>query len=167
MKNWHGILKINDIQHLSKEGKVLWREENIYNTFQQLGEAYLLDILFTGAEALPSFYYVGLDNRSSILFADTMDDIIDEPSVNGYIRQPVSSTGQFTVALSGSHYAATGPVVNFVASGGSWGPVSKIFLSNKIDETGVLIGSSTLSQSRTVADGEIISMSISMAFKGG
>ena len=90
-----------------------------------------------------------------------------EPSTNGYARQSVASSGQFYISLVGGVYQANSPTISFVATGGSWGPVQNLFLTNKSDNTGVLIASVSLVQSITVVNGQSVSMQMSLALQDG
>lgn len=165
MKNdWNGILKILEIQHLSKEGAVLWEDQNIYNILHTTGEEYILSALFAG-ESVPTNYYFGLDDRSSLLAADTMSDLTGEPSINGYQRAAAASSGLFAVTEVGGVNQATGPIVSFTASGGSWGPVENVFLATTIDDTGYLIASAALSSSITVSDGQVVNVRMGLSLQ--
>ncbi len=164
-QNWHGLMKIESIQHLSKDGEILWEDQNIYNTLHTDGEEFLLKTLFTGT-GVPSLYYFGLDNRASIAISDTMTTIDadgTEPGNNGYARQSVSSVGQFTVAQSLGINKASSPILSFTASGGSWGPVSNLFLSDESGINGYLIASVGLSQSITLTSGQSINLRMGLS----
>lgn len=158
-KDWHGLLKIIEINCVDKDKNVLWSKQNLYNTFHTKGEQYILTAAFVGGNTsnvyIPSNFYFGLDNRSAISADDTMDTIQyfgSEPSGNGYSRVAVSSYATFEVSISGSHYLAYGPVISFSASGGSWGPVQNMFLATSIDNTGTLISSVALDQPISTMD---------------
>lgn len=159
------LLKILEVQH-KKGDKVLWESFNIPNTLHLSGEEFILSALFRSASGIvvPSFYYLGMDNRSTIDVSDNMESLTTEPSGNGYSRQAVSSATGFTVeqfTISGDtsgllHWRAKTQIVAFTASGGSWGPVSNVFLTNLIDNSGYLISTASLGTTRTVASGETL-----------
>ena len=82
------LLKIEEIKHHSSDGKLLWESYDIDNIFHQNGELYLFSVSFNtaGAIAIPSNYYLGLDNRAIPSFTDTLSSLNGEPTQNGYLR---------------------------------------------------------------------------------
>ncbi len=172
MSDWHGLVKILNIQHIAKDGTILWEDSNLKNILHTEGEEFILTAMFTGGNnpntVIPNNFHFGLDDRDALAAADVMNTIVvdaSEPSTNGYIRQSVASTGQFTVNIVSSVNQADSPIVTFNASGGSWGPVSNLFLTDKIDNTGFLIASVALSQTITVSSGESVSMRMGLSLK--
>ncbi len=166
-KDWHGIMKVLWIKHWRK-GEVIWQQDNVYNLLHTDGESFVLRAVFTGGQVssvIPTNYYMGLDNRSAILEANTLTKLVAEPTTNGYLRQAMSSAGDFIVTLEGSNYRATSPIVAFKAVGGSWGPVSNVFLTNTATSTGTLISSAKLDTGISVADGDQITMRIGIVLK--
>ena len=164
-KNWQGIMKVLEIQHLSKTGKVLWEDKNLLNLLHTEGEGYILDVVFGGG-IIPDTYYLGLDNRDTIAASDTPDDLITEPIGNGYTRQPVLSSGEFTFALTtGGFIQAQTPIVTFIASGGSWGPVNNLWLTTEADNTGLLISTVSLTSEVTLLDGERVTMRLGLGMR--
>ncbi len=167
-KDWHGLLKILEIEQIDCNGNLVWRDENLYNVLHTAGEQFILSAVFSGGvtnTVIPSNYYFGLDNRTSVSAADTMGSLSSEPSSNGYGRVAVSSSGTFSVALQGSNYRADGPIISFFASGGSWGPVKNLFLTNKSDNSGSLIASVALSQTVTLDAGGAINLRMGLSLK--
>jgi len=169
-KNWHGLLKILEINYLDSNKKVIWSDKNLYNIFHQTGEQYMLTSAFSGGATsnayIPTNFYFGLDNRSSLAIEDTMTTIVDtgnEPNSNGYSRVAISSTGIFDVSLQGDHYMAFGPIISFSATGVGWGPMTKLFLTTKSDNTGLLIASVPLTQPCSLIDGESVNMRMGLA----
>lgn len=158
-------MKILDIQHLGENGELLWESKDIKNLMHQDGEEYLLRIAFTGG-TVPTNYHLGLDNRSVNLSNQDMDDLVGEPSGNGYQRQQVASSGEFLLSLESNHYVAKSPIVAFRATTDSWGPVSKLFLTDQSDDSGYLISTADLGAERTIAAGQSITMRIGMSLKG-
>jgi hypothetical protein len=159
------LLTITEIKHI-KDGKVIWEAFNIPNTLHLEGEEFVLSTVFRSASgiAIPSFYYLGMDNRDVVSVTDNMQSLTTEPSGNGYSRQAVSSaTGftieQFTIEGDSSgiqHWRAKSQIVAFTASGSSWGPVSNVFLTDRIDDTGYLISTAALGVTRLVGPGETL-----------
>jgi len=167
-EKWHGILKVLEIQHLDKDGKVLWQQNNIKNLLHTDGEDFILRVLFAG-ESLPSNYYLGLDNRSEVLAADTMTTIQNEgsePSTNGYSRVVLTTGASFTIQLTvGGNTEALSPISSFSASGGSWGPIINLFLTTEADFSGRLISSVSLSNAVTVLDTETLTVRMALTLK--
>jgi hypothetical protein len=168
MRNdWHGLIKILEIEHV-RDGKVIWEQKNLYNVLHTLAEQFFLGILFSNV-AKPTTYYFGLDARTAITADDTMESVTDEPTVNGYLRQQASSSGAFNVQLvtvgDTSVYRAIGPIITFQASGGSWGPVNTLFMTDKSDYTGTLLSSVPLSQALTLNTGDSINMRMSLSLR--
>ena len=167
-EKWHGILKVIEIQHLDKDGKLLWEQRDIKNLLHTDGEEFILRLLFAG-ESLSSFYYLGLDNRSDVLAADTMTTVQNEgsePATNGYSRVVLTVASSFTIQLSsGGNTEALTPISSFSASGGSWGPIANLFLTTEADDSGRLISTVSLSNAVTVGDGETLTVRMSLTLK--
>lgn len=162
MKKWHGILKITEIEHI-RNSKVIWKQENVYNQLHLEGEAFLLSCCFNNDGSYPpSEYYFGLDNRSSVTGGDTISEIVGEPTGNGYSRQSRSSSGGFTIELFNGSYRASSGVMSFSASGGSWGPVRNIFVTNS-GGSGILIATAALTQELTLIDGDSVNLRMALA----
>lgn len=165
MNNWHGLVKILEIQHI-RNNEVIWESKNIYNMLHNEGEKYVLDCCFNNPGTFPpANYYFGLDNRNPITAADLIEDIVDEPVGSGYLRATVGSSGQFTVDVFGGVYRATGQIVTFSATGAGWGPVSSLFLTTKNDDTGILIASAPLSNTITMVGGDAINLRMALALR--
>lgn len=166
-KDWFGIMQILWVEHV-REGEVIHREEKILNTLHYLGENFLLLSLFKGGNApnvfIPDQYYLGLDSRSTIAVADTSSNLT-ESFVNGYMRQPCSSTTGFTIEVVNGVHRASSQIVTFSASGGGWGPVKNIFLSDKQNTTGILISSAKLSSPLSVVSGDYINMQMALSLR--
>ncbi len=163
-KPWHGLMKILEIQHW-KNNEIIWEAKNLNNLLHFEGEEFLLRAAFTGgrdSSIIPDNYYLGLDSRATPIVGDTITSLITEPVENGYVRQPLSSSGDLVVADVSGHFRATSKIVAFRAQGGEWGPVSTLFLTDKETDDGSLICSVPLGVALTVADGE--SMTLRLAF---
>jgi len=164
-KDWKGIIKVQEIQHV-RRGRVIWEAKNLYNTLHTDGEEFMLQCLFANdGSMIPESYYLGLDARTSILVADTINDILDEPTENGYIRQSLGSDGGWTVREVSGIHRAIGNIIAFSASGGSWGPVNNLFLTNQSGDDGVLLASVPLSSELTLDDGDAINMRMSLSLR--
>lgn len=169
--NWNGLMKILWLEQRDKDGNVIASQKNIYNMFHTEGEAFLLRAAFVGGSEqiyVPDNYYFGLDNRTTVAAGDTMDTIStdgNEPTTNGYLRQSVLSQSQFTPELTGGNYRVLSPIVAFSATGGDWGPVRNMFLTDRSDNSGSLIATATLSQPLTVEDGHVVSLRMALSLK--
>jgi hypothetical protein len=159
------LLKIEEIKHIDKEGNILWQENNLNNIFHANGQLYLLNVAFNTASGVlvPTSYYLGLDNRVTLALSDTLANLSQEPTQFAYARQALSSLNGFEVSQDTGNYKVTSNVVVFQATGGTWGPVRNIFLTNVASGTGYLISSVPLTTPRTVSDGTIITMKISLS----
>lgn len=167
-KNWHGIMKIIEVQHVDQSGKVLWAQKNILNLLHSEGEEFLLRAAFTGGKAstiIPDNYYLGLDNRQAVVEADEMSDLIGEPVGGGYERQEVASSGDFAINFEDDHFIATSPIVAFRSTTGSWGPVSNLFLTDKNDDSGYLISTAILDSAIILNPGDAVTMRIGMQLR--
>lgn len=173
MSNWRGIMKVIEIKHL-RDNQVLWHKKDIKNILHLDGEEFLLRAAFTGGQdssVIPENYYLGLDNRVALDEEDTIDNLLGEPTGNGYERQEVSSSGDFTVADENGHFRATSKIVSFRAEGGSWGPVSNLFLTDSESDDGYLISSVALSDDPEnpinieVADGDTLTLRLALTLR--
>ena len=166
--NWNGLLKILEIKHLDAQGNTLWEQHNVLNVLHLDGEEFLLRAAFQGGPIstyIPENYYLGLDNRTSIAVADTMDDLAGEPSGSGYTRQAIGSDGDFSLNFESTHFVATSPIVAFQATTGSWGPVNNLFLTDKSDNTGYLIATAVLSTTIQVSAGNSVTARIGLQLR--
>jgi hypothetical protein len=145
-------------------GDILLSEQtNIPNTLHGGGEQYILKVVFQGT-LIPVAYYLGLDNRQVVSVSDTLASLVQEPTGNGYTRQPLmSNTNNFIISQSGETYIASTSVVTFTASGSSWGPVQNLFLATTLDNSGVLISTAPLTPAFSVSPGDQILMRLSMS----
>lgn len=152
------------IRYVDRFGRLLW-EECPLNIFHDEGEQFVLEVCFTEAQTVPTDYFIGLDDRASLAEADTLPPT-NEPSGNGYARQPVTSDGaDWTVAIPAGNYIATSKVVTFTAAAGPIpvaGVVANMFLGTTIDDSGKLIASVALSGDRTIADGDSLNTDIAI-----
>jgi hypothetical protein len=161
------VIKILEIQHIAKDGSILWEAHNLSNMLHITGEEYILKTMFVGGVTIPSAYYFGLDNRNILAASDDWAQITPtEPSTYGYARVPINSTGEFAVAVAlTGHNIASSPVVTFSAIGGAYGPVRNMFLVTTADDSGYLIASVALLSSVTLAAGEHLSARMGLGLK--
>ena len=151
-------------RHLDARGRLRWADCG-HNMLHDEGEQFFCQVLFTEEATPPAAYYLGLDNRTSLAESDTLASLSGEPSANGYSRQAVNSDAtDFTISQESGDYQARTKTVTFTASGGSIGPVTKMFMATSADGTGKLVASRALSQERTLADGESLECSFYIRF---
>ena len=164
--NWRGLMKVLEIQHI-RNGKVIYEEKNILNTLHTEGEEFLLRLAFLSL-TVPTAYYIGLDNRSTIAVGDTLSTVSAvEPSTNGYLRVPASPGSDFSLTLndSGNNQVNT-PIVTFRSNPGDWNrPVQNLFLCTSSDNSGYLIASAELSASLDMDAGDMINMRLGLALR--
>lgn len=161
-------MQVIEICHLDEFGKILWKKENVLNLLHLDGEEFLLRAAFTGGRVstiVPDNYFIGLDNRQNPSVSDTIDNLIGEPSFGGYQRQQVSSSGDFSINFENSHFVATSPIVAFRSTTGSWGPVSKLFITDKNDNSGYLISTANLDAPLLLDPGRQITVRIGMRLR--
>ena len=168
-KNWSGLLKVEELC-VYKKGILILKKENLYNVLHIQGEALILNAVFKGGSSsnpyIPVNYFLGMDYRSSLTETQTMSSITGEPSTNGYVRQPISSTTGFTINSGAVPVKATSGLVSFTASGGNWGPVKNLFLCDVSSGTsGNLISSVYMGNDLTVTADTVVSMKFSMTLK--
>ena len=167
-KPWHGIMKLLELQIRDTDGNVLSEQKNLLNILHQEGEEYLLRAAFTGgriSDVIPEFYYLGLDNRQIVTAENTIDDLIGEPSGGGYQRQAINSSGDFSVNFEGSNFRAVSPIVAFRSTSSSWGPVTKLFMSDQEGSGGSLITTVALQSPISLDPGQSVTMRIAMQLK--
>ena len=167
MSDFH-LMYILELKHYDESGSILWEtEEIIPNIVHRQGEEFVLQKMFNTSSSvvIPTNYYLGLDARIVLSDTDTLSSLIAEPTTNGYARQPVSSFNGFSVSLGpNNNYRAISNSVVFSATGGSWGPVRDLFLTNVSSGTsGYLISSAPLGSSRTVNSGQSLSARIAVS----
>ena len=174
--NWRCILKILHLTYKDANGNIIWEKRNLKNTLHKEGEQFILNAVFAGGKTnnvyIPTSYYFGLDNRTAIDVDDVMSTISNgsyEPITGSYSRQTVSSLSAFTTTLSnlgpGTYYQATGPIITFSASGGSWGPVANLFLTTALTNSGALICSVPLADSLSLSSGESLSVRLGVSLR--
>ena len=161
-KNWNGIMKVLEVQHF-RNNKVIWEDFDLYNMLHAEGQEIILNAVFAGG-LIPDTYYMGLDVRTSLAVGNTLDDLLSEPSSNGYTRVSLSSSTDFTVSLEESgNFKSQSVLLTYTASGGSWGPVKNLFMASTYNNTGKLISSVALSEPLTLIAGDMINLRINLS----
>jgi hypothetical protein len=162
-ENWKGLIKILEIQHLDKNGNIIWKDNNLTNILHHEGELVILSSMFTDG-VVPPIYYFGLDQRYELSLNDNLSTIYNEPNTSGYARVAVSSVGQFSLITTSGVSTAYSPVISFAAVGGSFS-ASNLFMATSADSSGQLIASVPLNNFITVQSGEQISMKMSLTLR--
>jgi hypothetical protein len=161
-KNWRGIMKVLEVQHI-RNNKVIWEDHDLYNMLHAEGQEIILNAVFAEG-AIPTAYYLGLDNRATLAVVDNLASLVAEPSTNSYSRFTASSSSDFTIsAVTSGDFKAQSVLLTFIAAGGGWGPVKNLFMSSSSDNAGKLISSVALSESLTLVDGDIINLRINLS----
>jgi len=172
MKNLH-ILHVAHIEHIDKEGNVLWEEDNILNMLHDEGEQYILAQAFASnlsGFSRASTLYLGLTtNGAGGMLEDYGLAQVGEPSSAGYARIALSTTGtgvsgqDFVLSQPASFYKAASKTCTFTCTTPSWSAVNFVFLCTAASGTsGKLLCSVQLSQSRVVAAGDSLLVSINI-----
>lgn len=148
--NWNGIWHLTLID---KHGNVKL-DKHIKNHLANEGEESLLETYFQDAITAPSEFYIRLCN-DTLIDADTLSDIQNEPSGNGYQALQVerSTVGFPTKELHQGDYMVTSKPVTWTATG-TIGPVTYAYLSTTSDNTGKLISYISLPYETTIASGD-------------
>jgi hypothetical protein len=125
----------------------------------------MLKALYAGSTGvtIPSAYYVGLDNRTTVNQGDTLVNLVGEPTGLGYTRQTLSSATSFTPVFDQSNWSMLSSTIVFQAIGGTWGPVRNAFLTTGtfLISTVPLLGSNV-----SVGPGQALSFNIKVALGG-
>lgn len=168
--NWHGIMKIIEIQHLDSNNNIIWQAKNIYNLLHSEGEQFLLQAAFTGGKnstVIPEYYYLGLDNRDpeQVDVSNDMADLTGEPLSGGYQRVAIPSLGTFAINYDQDHYVATSPIVSFNSLSGTWGPVRNLFLTAPVQTQYKLISTAVLPSPIFLNFGQTVTMRIGLQIR--
>jgi len=152
-----------EIQHI-RNGKVIWSEIKRNNLVDQ-GEKSMLDTYFRALNA-PVVFYVRLAN-DTIQETDTLADIQNEPSGNGYSPQLLerSAVGFPILEADLGDWRVVSKTITFTASGGEIGPVNLAFLATSSDNTGLLLAYITTTVERTILDGDSVNVSMKVKLK--
>ncbi len=152
------------IWYVDRYGRLLWKDAPA-NIFHDEGEDYVLSVVFDETETVVAAYSIGLDDRAALAEGDSLPPG-NEPSGNGYARQPVNSDAtDWTIAPDAGDFQAVSKTVTFTAAAGPIpvaGVVDNMFLSTTSDDTGFLVASVILSAGRTIADGDSLNTDITI-----
>lgn len=162
------LLTIESAEIIDKEGRVLWRVENLKNTLHTQGEEFILKSVFARSSnvTIPTTYYVGLDSRTTINKGDTLDALVGEPTTNGYHRFALSAQSGMSAVYDSVKWKVKTTSILFSAVGGSWGPVKNAFLATGTSNQGYLISTVSFPTAKTVNNGESYSFKLSLGIGG-
>ncbi len=146
------LMTIDEVKYCDSNNDTIWIATNLKNMLHLDGQKFISQVLFNGL-AIPSNYYIGLDNRTTVNVGDILASIVSEPSTNGYNRKAVNAQSGFTVSYSTNKWRALSGNIVFNATGGSWGPVKNAFLT----AGGFLISTIVLPIETTLTNGQYFS----------
>jgi hypothetical protein len=154
--HWDGTW---EFRHFDANSDLIW-EHTAKNSLANEGEESMLDSYLRNQNN-PSTFYVRLFNDTPTE-TDSLGAITGEPSTNGYAPQEITrnTSGWVSLALDSGDFQATSSEETFSASGGSWGPVTYAVLATTSGNAGKHIAFVALSQSRTLADGESLKVTL-------
>lgn len=141
-------------------GNLKWDLEQENQTANE-GQNALLDVFYRNGTA-PTQFFIRLYNDTPVK-TDSLTNLTGEPSGNGYAAVTIerSAVGWPTLALDSGDYQITSKNAVFTASGGAIGPVTYAVLATTSDNTGLLISYVALSVSRTLQDGDTLTVTLS------
>jgi len=130
------------------------------------GLQWMLEVAFTEEQSVPASFYIGLATDASLAEGDSLGDQT-EVSGTGYARQAVASNStDITSAATGTNdYKATTKTVTFTASG-TWTGAKIVFLATTVNDTGVLLASAALSETRTLEDTDTLTIAMLVTLTG-
>ena len=130
------------------------------------GLQYLLEVALTEEQSVPANFYVGLATDASLAEDASLGDQT-EVSGTGYARQTVASDNvDITSATTGTNdRKVTTKTVTFTATG-NWTGANTVFLATTINDTGKLLASAPLSTTRTLVDGDSLTVAIEIDLTG-
>jgi len=165
-----------NVKHIDKDGAVVWEAYDLPNIVHDEGEQHLLYAAFatgSGDWSVPGNYYVGLDDRAALAEADTLGSLDDEPVGDGYARSALSSAGtgaagqDFVVSQPAAAYQFLTKDILFTAAGGDWVGARNMFICTHLNAVASAVGarlisSLALSASRTLANGESLTCTMTL-----
>jgi hypothetical protein len=130
------------------------------------GLQFLLEVAFSEQQSVPTNFYIGLATDASLAEGATLASLT-EVSGTGYARQTVASNNtDFTSATTGTNdRKVTTKTVTFTA-GGTWTGANTVFLATTVDGSGKLIASAPLSVTRTLGNGDSLTVSMEIDLTG-
>ena len=142
-----------------KDGNEKWREDG-HNSLATEGGGSILGVFFRD-ETAPTSFYVRMYNDTPVK-GDSLSDLLNEPSGNGYAAVTLerSAVGWPTKEINSGDYQVVSKSIVFTASGGTIGPVTHGVIATSTDNTGLLVTYYAFSVSRTLQDGDSLTITI-------
>jgi hypothetical protein len=130
------------------------------------GLQFMLEVSFSEEQSVPANFYIGLATDASLAEDASLGDQT-EVSGTGYARQAVASDNvDFTSASTGTNdRKITTKTVTFTA-GGTWTGANTVFLATTINDTGKLIASAPLSETRTLVVDDTLTVAMQIDLTG-
>ena len=150
-KNWNGLVTIEELV-VRDNDKIIYEAKDLKNILHTGGQELFLGCMFKNV-SIPTTYYVGLDNRSTILANQSMSDISGEPNVSGYARQPLIKDTDFSFATTTNPVKIRSSTVVFSYAGFSYSATDMFLCTVATGTSGILIS--------TVGFGTVINVSSS------
>lgn len=143
------------------EHTLLRAQEFEPNFLADEGEEWILDTFFRGATAPTSFYF-RLFNDTPVE-TDAISDLTGEVTGTGYAAIAVArNTTDFpTLALNSGDFRVTSVSKVFTA-GGTWSAATFLALTTSTDSSGKLIAARALSATRTLENGDTLTVTYSL-----
>jgi hypothetical protein len=132
----------------------------------QEGLQYLLEVAFSEEQSVPASFYVGLCTDASLAEDASLGDQT-EVTGTGYARQTVTSNSTDCVSASTgtNDWKITMAEVTFTAEG-TWDGANTYFVATTNDDSGKLLASGPLSETRTLEDTNTLSFQAEITLAG-
>ena len=154
-------LKGRDIFKGSKEDLDLIGDQDwTSNALADEGEVDILDVYFD-TQAVRTTLYFSLWNDTPVE-TDSMTDLLNEVSGSGYADIALTRGTDWSVPTAGG--GTVTPTKTFTATG-AWGAATYLVLSTASDTSGLLIAYAALSQSRTLANGDTLDVTMTVTLE--
>ena len=138
--------------------------------FHDDGESWGLQCLFSAQQTVSTTYALGLCS-DTLVEADRIADILNEPTGGGYSRQlVVGSVQDFTITKTDPSWTAAMDAVAWTASGANIGTVDRWFFTNEavsgsLGGSAFLLASGDIDPERTVNDGDTLNLTAYLTLK--
>jgi hypothetical protein len=130
------------------------------------GLQFLLEVAFSEEQSVPASFYIALATDVSLAEGAALTDIT-EVSGSGYARQAVTSNNtDFTSAATGTNDRKTTTSTETFTATGAWTGAKTVYLATTSDDTGKLIMSAPLSQTRTLANTDTLQVALELTLTG-
>lgn len=133
----------------------------------QEGLQFLLEVALTQEQSTPANFYIGLATDASLAENATLASLT-EVTGTGYARVAVASDNvDITSATTGTNdWKVTTKDVTFTATDDDWDGANTVFLATTVDGTGKLLASAPLSATRTLGNGDTLTVALELVSTG-